>query len=79
MLYLVRKLGEAIVVNNDIEITLVEIKRNSVKLGITFPPTATVLRKEIHDRISAENKSAQENIKTITLDLPIVRESESDN
>jgi carbon storage regulator len=58
MLYLVRKLDESIIVNNDIEINVVEIKRNSVKLGITFPKTASVLRKEIHDRIMSENRAA---------------------
>jgi len=55
MLYLVRKLDESIVINNNIEVKVVEIKRNSVKLGFNFPPTASVLRKEIHDRIADEN------------------------
>ena len=55
MLYLVRKLDESIVINNNIEVKVVEIKRNSVKLGFSFPPTASVLRKEIHDRIADEN------------------------
>lgn len=54
MLYLVRKLDESIIINSDIEIKVVEIKRNAVKLGITFPSTATVLRKELHERIMAE-------------------------
>ena len=58
MLYLVRKLDESIIINNDIEIKVVEIKRNGVKLGITFPSTATVLRKEIHDRIATENENS---------------------
>lgn len=58
MLYLVRKLNESIVINNDIEVKVVEIKRNSIKLGITFPNTATVLRKEIHDRVAMENVEA---------------------
>lgn len=55
MLYLVRKLNESIIINNNIEVKVIEIKRNSVKLGFTFPDTATVLRKEIHDRIADEN------------------------
>lgn len=58
MLYLVRKLNESIIINNDIEIKVVEISKNSVKLGITFPPDASVLRKELHDRISQENIEA---------------------
>jgi len=55
MLYLVRKLDESIIINNNIEVKVVEIKRNSVKLGFSFPSTASVLRKEIHDKIAAEN------------------------
>ncbi len=58
MLYLVRKLNESIIINNNIEVKVVEIKRNSIKLGITFPSSATVLRKEIHDRITEENMKA---------------------
>ena len=65
MLYLVRKLNESIIINNDIEIKVVEIKRNTVKLGITFPSDSTVLRKEIHDRIAEENASAME----VTFDI----------
>lgn len=58
MLYLVRKLNESIIINNNIEIKVIEIKRNTVKLGFTFPESATVLRKEIHDRIAQENTSS---------------------
>jgi len=56
----VRKLDESIIINNNIEIKVVEIKRNSIKLGITFPSTASVLRKEVYDRIVSENVLASE-------------------
>ncbi len=59
MLYLSRKLGESIIINNSIELKVVEVKGKSVKLGFTFPPDASVLRKEIFDNISAENLAAQ--------------------
>lgn len=59
MLYLVRKLNESIIINENIEIKVIEVKGKSVKLGFEFPNTATVLRKEIHERIVAENKAAQ--------------------
>lgn len=58
MLYLVRKLGESIIINGNIEMKVVEIKGRSVKIGFEFPPSASVLRKEIHDRIVAENLAA---------------------
>ena len=58
MLYLVRKLDQSIVINNNINIKVVEINKNSVKLGITFPKGYTVLRKEIFDSIAEENIEA---------------------
>lgn len=65
MLYLVRKLNESIIIDNDVEIKVVEIKKNSVKLGVTFPNTTTVLRKEIHERIMQENLQAINSFKDI--------------
>ncbi len=58
MLYLSRKIGESIVINNSIELTVIEVRGKTVKLGFVFPPDATVLRKEIHDKIMAENMAA---------------------
>lgn len=58
MLYLSRKLGESIIINNSIELTVVEVRGKTVKLGFNFPPDATVLRKEIYDKIMEENLAA---------------------
>jgi carbon storage regulator len=58
MLYLTRKIGETIVINDTIEVTVVETRGRSVKLGFTFPPDASVLRKEIHEKIKRENIEA---------------------
>lgn len=71
MLYLTRKAGESIIVNETISITVVETRGNSVKLGFEFPPTASVLRKEIHDRIKSEN------IEAATLDFSSALEKPS--
>lgn len=60
MLYLSRKLGESIVINDNIEITVVEVRGKSVKLGINFPPDVTVLRRELFDKIQEENRAAAE-------------------
>lgn len=59
MLYLTRKIGESIVINDDIEVTVVEIRGKSIKLGLTFPAEATVYRREVHERIQAERRAAQ--------------------
>jgi carbon storage regulator len=58
MLYLTRKAGQTVVINDAIEVTVVEVRGRAVKLGFTFPPEATVLRKEIHDKILRENIEA---------------------
>lgn len=57
MLYLQRKLGESIIINGEIEVKVTEIRGKSVKLGFDFPPSATILRKEIHDNVVEENRS----------------------
>ena len=58
MLYLTRKIGESVIINDDIEVTVVDIRGKSIKLGFTFPAEASVLRREIHERIQAENRAA---------------------
>lgn len=58
MLYLMRKQDESIIINNNIELKVIEIKGKSVKLGFNFPKGASVLRKELHDKIMAENMAA---------------------
>ena len=58
MLYLTRKIGESVIINNDIEVKVVDIRGKSVKIGFTFPEDATVLRQELHERIQEENKAA---------------------
>ncbi len=58
MLYLSRKIGESIIINNNIELQVVEIRGKSVKIGFSFPPDASVLRKELYDKISSENQAA---------------------
>ncbi len=58
MLYLTRKVGESVIINDDIEVTVVDIRGKSIKLGFTFPAEATVLRREIHERIQEENRVA---------------------
>ena len=64
MLYLTRKPGEAIVINDDIELTVVEVRGRMTKLGFTFPPNASVLRRELHDRIKSQSVTRDEETQT---------------
>jgi carbon storage regulator len=52
MLILTRRLGETIVINGDISITVVAVKGNRVRIGVTAPKDMTVDRQEIHERRS---------------------------
>lgn len=54
MLYLTRKIGESIVINDDIEVTVVDVRGKSIKLGMTFPEDVSVYRREVYERILAE-------------------------
>ena len=58
MLALSRKKNEALVINNNIEITVLEIKGEQVKLGISAPKEVPVYRKEVYVQIQNANKEA---------------------
>ncbi len=58
MLALTRKKGESLVINNNIEITVLEIRGDQIKLGITAPKEVPIYRKEVYLQIQEENKAA---------------------
>ena len=58
MLYLTRRAGEAVIINNAIEVRVVEVRGRTVRLGFRFPADATVLREELFVQISSENEAA---------------------
>jgi carbon storage regulator len=60
MLYLTRKIGESVIINDNIEVTVVDVRGKTIKLGFTFPAEASVLRREIYERIQEENRAAAE-------------------
>ncbi|HBY71740.1 MAG TPA: carbon storage regulator [Lachnospiraceae bacterium] len=60
MLALSRKINESIMIGNDIEITILEVKGDQVKLGINAPKSVPVYRKEIYLQIQEANKEAAE-------------------
>lgn len=60
MLALSRKENEAIVIGNDIEVTILEVKGDQVKIGINAPKSVPVYRKELYLQIKEANKEAVE-------------------
>ena len=62
MLALTRKKGESLVINNNIEVTILEIRGDQIKLGISAPRDVSIYRKEVYLQIQEENKAALETI-----------------
>lgn len=58
MLALSRKKNEALIVNNNVEITILEIKGDQVKIGITAPKEVPIYRKEVYLQIQNANQEA---------------------
>jgi carbon storage regulator len=61
MLVLSRQRDETIMIGDDIEITVVDIRGEKVRLGITAPPHVPVHRKEVYEAIKREKASAGPN------------------
>ena len=59
MLALTRKTGDAIMINNNIEITVLEVRGDQVKIGISAPKEVSIYRKEVYLEIQKENQAAQ--------------------
>ncbi|NLP16460.1 MAG: carbon storage regulator CsrA [Clostridiales bacterium] len=58
MLALSRKVNESIIIGNDIEITILEIKGDQIKIGINAPKSVPIYRKELYLQILESNKEA---------------------
>ena len=58
MLALSRKANESIVLGNDIKITILEIKGDQVKVGVSAPKSVAIYRKELYMQIQQSNKEA---------------------
>ncbi|MFQ9933761.1 MAG: carbon storage regulator CsrA [Lachnospiraceae bacterium] len=61
MLALSRKKDESIIINNNVEITVLEIKGEQVKIGISAPKSVPVYRKEVYIQIQESNREAADN------------------
>jgi carbon storage regulator len=74
MLVLSRTRDETIMIGDNIEITIVDIRGDKVRLGITAPTEIPVHRKEVYDAIQRENRQAAqvrpEDVSTVTEACP---------
>ncbi len=58
MLVLTRKKGQSLMIGQDVEIAVIEIQGDQVRLGINAPKTISIHRKEVFDEIKQENREA---------------------
>jgi len=65
MLILSRKINEKVIINDDITISIIEIRGDQVRIGIDAPKKVKVFRQEVYDAIKAENKAASKSASVI--------------
>lgn len=69
MLVLSRKTGQKLIINENIEVTILEIKGETVKLGIKAPKNVSIFREEIFEEIKKANQQSTRNVLVADLDL----------
>ena len=60
MLILTRRVGETVVIGNDVTVTVLGVKGNQVRLGVNAPREVAVHREEIYERIQGEQPAEAE-------------------
>ncbi|HYW92023.1 MAG TPA: carbon storage regulator CsrA [Gammaproteobacteria bacterium] len=60
MLILTRRVGETVMVGDDVTITVLGVKGNQVRIGVNAPKNVSVHREEIYQRIKREQESGEE-------------------
>ncbi len=58
MLALTRKVGESIIIGDDVEITVLAVHGDQIKIGIDAPRSVAIHRKEVYLQIQEENQAA---------------------
>ena len=60
MLVLTRKVGQSIVIGDEIEVVVLEVRGEQVRVGIRAPKNVSVHRKEVYEQIQGEGSTEEE-------------------
>ena len=72
MLILTRRVGETVMIGNEVTVTVLGVKGNQVRVGINAPKNVAVHREEIYERIKREQQAEQEGDQTRSSDFASV-------
>jgi carbon storage regulator len=72
MLILTRRVGEAVVIDEEVTVTVLGVKGNQVRIGVNAPKSVSVHREEIFERIKNERAQSGGNKFTVDSDLAAV-------
>jgi len=75
MLVLTRKLGQSIIINDNISVTVLEVKGEAVRIGIEAPKDVTIYRHELYEEIKKENQitAEQSSLEDISIALDMLK------
>ena len=79
MLILTRRIGESLVIGDEVKTTVLGVNGNQVKIGVDAPKEITVHREEIYEKIKAEQIRKNEENDSATFEEKEIREQEYDN
>ncbi|MFS0787761.1 carbon storage regulator CsrA [Shouchella sp. 1P09AA] len=77
MLVLSRKINESICIGDHVELTVLEVSGDQVKIGIQAPKSVDIIRKEIIEMVEKENKQAVESLSIDSLKALIEQKNQS--
>lgn len=66
MLVLTRKPGQSIIIGDGVEVQVLSVAGEKVRLGITAPREVSIFRNEVYDRIEGESQSGEDEVESVT-------------